>query len=143
MNASKHLARLAAAALFGISATCAVVVADAMHAGESSQGRLASAPQPALAGVAIAVGVGGPNRYCRYAYRGGRWQRFGFGYAAAPGYFGGYYLGYAPPPPAYCPPYYQRSYYAAYFGHPYWYPHRRHAYYRHGYYGHPRHGWRR
>ena len=100
MKFFKRLPQLAAAALFAVSASAAVLMTDATHAGQPAQGLLASAPQAASAQVAvgIGIGVGGPYRYPRYAYRGGAWVRVGFGYAAAPGYVGGYYVGYAPPP---------------------------------------------
>lgn len=140
MNGLSSLPRLVAAALFAGSASAAVFVGDAMHAGQPNQGLLASAPLPADAGVIVRVG---PNRYHRYAYRGGRWLYVGLGYAAAPGYFGGYYLGYGPPVVAYYPPYYGPRYYPAYYGRPYRHPFYWHGYYRRGYYGHVSYGWRR
>ena len=147
MKQFAHLPRLAAAVLFAASASTAVVVAEATHAGNASAGPLTSAAQPADAAVSVGVGIGfgAPHRYYRYAYRGGTWVRFGYGYAAAPGFVNGFYVGYGPPAgyyaggyygPAYGRPYYRYPSYArGYYGHAYY----GHGYYGHGYYGR---GWR-
>jgi hypothetical protein len=135
MKFFKRLPQLAAAALFAVSASAAVLMTDATHAGQPAQGLLASAPQAASAQVAvgIGIGVGGPYRYPRYAYRGGAWVRVGFGYAAAPGYVGGYYVGYAPP--RYYRPFAARAYFGpGYYGRPY---------YARPFYGRRYYGWRR
>ena len=127
MNLLKHFPRLAAAALFAATASTAVVVADATHAGAPAQGILAAAPQRADAAVVVGVGYG-PYRYYRWAYRGGSWVRLGFYYGSAPGYIpGGYYVGYGPPA-FYGPRYYGYHPFYGYYGHPYW---------GHPYWGHP------
>ncbi len=126
MKPLQHLPRFFAAALFAGSAAAAVAFSGASHAGAPARGPLSSAPQAAQAGVivGVAVGIGGPHRYGRYAYTGGAWTRVGFVYGTAPGYVGGYYLGYGPPAPGFLPP--------GYYG--------PHPYYRHPYYGRPVYG---
>ena len=131
MKLVKHLPRFLAAALFAASTASAVVITGATQAGQPSQGLLSSAPQAASAAVSIGIGIGvGGPRYNRYAYRGGSWVRIGFGYGS-PGWGGGYYLGYAPPPIGYYPPV---PYYAPYYGPHYYHPYYR-GYYGRGYYG--------
>ncbi|MBD5634389.1 MAG: hypothetical protein IAI49_07905 [Candidatus Eremiobacteraeota bacterium] len=129
----KHFPRLAAAALFAATASTAVVVGDATRAGAPAQGLVAAAPQQADAAVFIGARIGvGPNRYYRYAYRGGSWVRLGFYYGSAPGYIpGGYYVGYGPPVYGY-----------GYYGHPYWRPYYAHPYYGPRYYGRAYYGGR-
>jgi hypothetical protein len=141
MNLLKHFPRLAAAALFAATASTAVVVADATHAGSpTTQGILASAPAQADAAVVgVGIGVGGPARgFYRWGWRGGSWVRLGF-YSGGPGWIpGGYYVGYAPPPYPYAHyfGYYgYHPYYGGWYGHPYW-----HGWYGRGYYGHPYYG---
>jgi hypothetical protein len=133
MKFFKHLPRLVAAAVFAATASTAVVVADATHAGQPAAGILASAPQAASAAVSIGIGigVGGPHRFYRYGWRDGAWVRFGYGYGYNPGWVNGYYLGFAAPVYGY--PYYYargyrpfyygaRPYYGGYYGHPYYHP---------------------
>ncbi|MFZ1125436.1 MAG: hypothetical protein WAN59_09910 [Candidatus Baltobacteraceae bacterium] len=131
----KRIPRLAAAALFAAGASMAVLATDATHAGQPAAGLFASAPQAASAAVrvGIGVGVGAPYRFYRYAYRGGTWVRIGFGYAAAPGFVNGYYVGYAPPAGYYYPaPAYYR---------PYGYPYNVRPFYARPYYWHPHRRW--
>ncbi len=131
MKFFNHLPRFVAAAAFAASASTAVVVNSALNAGAPATGLLASAPQAASAAVSIGIGIGvGPRYYPRYAWRGGTWVRFGFGYGV-PGYAGGYYYG--PPPVGFYPPGY--FVHPVYYAHPYWYGGR----YVYGprYYGHP------
>ncbi|MGP6159403.1 MAG: hypothetical protein ACLPYS_18170 [Vulcanimicrobiaceae bacterium] len=137
MRFIKRVPQLAAAALFALGASTSILATEATHAGQPSAGLLAPAPQAASAAVTVGVGigVGAPHRYWRYAYRGGTWARVGWGYAYAPGYVGGYYVGYASPPyygPRYYRPY--AYYHSGYYGHPY---------YARAYYGRPYWGWRR
>lgn len=145
MRFVKRLPQLAAAALFTVSAATAVFIGDASRAGQPAQGLLSSAPQVASAAVSVGIGVavGAPYRYYRYAYRGGAWVRVGFAYAAAPGYVGGYYLGYGPPVGYYAPRFY-RPYVRPYYGLGYRrYPYYARPYYGRPYYAHPYYGWRR
>jgi hypothetical protein len=125
----KSLPRLAAAAVFAVGASTAVVVGDAAHAGAPVNGITTAAAQPASAGVAVGIAIGG-GRYYRYGYRGGAWVNLGYGYAPAPGYVNGYYYGYAPPVVGFGYGYAPRPYY----GRPYGYGYAR------GYYGHANYG---
>jgi hypothetical protein len=131
MKLAKRLPQLAATALFAAGASTAVLATDASHAGQPAQGLFAAAPQAASAAVSVGIGIGAPYRYYRYAYRGGTWVRIGFGYAPAPGFVGGYYVGYGPPAFGYYRPRYYRWYGHPYYGHPY----HGHPYYRHAYSG--------
>ncbi len=137
----KNLPRVAAAAVFALGTSTAVVVGEATHAGAPVNGITSSAAQPASAGVAFGIRIGGPTRYPRYVYRGGAWVNLGFGYAPAPGYVNGYYYGYAPPAIGYIAP---RPYFAPYYGRPYGYGYVRgydgRGYYGRGYEGHASYG---
>jgi hypothetical protein len=127
-SALRSLPRFGLALAFTLSATTAMIVGGAQHAGTTPATRFNAAPAAADAAVFVGVGVHFGN-YPRWRWSGysRSWVHAGY-YYGAPGFIANVgFAGYAAP---YGPPYWAAAYYPHYY-HPYYY----HPYYQPVFYG--------